>query len=265
MEAKEFGKENSRKILLIPGNMMSRRQFRNVVPILKNDFHVIAISTDGYDGVTEFLDTEKSAESIETYIADNLGSHIDLVFGESFGSATAGLLFHRQKVKIDSIIMNGPQYMNLGLLSGLLKRIIPRNQYRLIEKVRSGRESGKMPLLLKLYTRADDANMLKMFEAMPDNITLKTLQNCTNESLCLYGTIDSFEPDPDAKVSVWHGAKEPNMKTALKKLRRAFPNLEDHPFEGMGHGDIIGHPELMAEEIKKFADRQLFVCSTKAN
>ena len=255
MLAKEFGQENSRKIVLIPGNMMSWEQFRNVIPILKKDFHVIAVSTDGYDETTEFTTTEKSAESIERYIAENLDSHIDLVFGESFGSATTGIMFHRQKVNIDSIIMNGPQYMNLGVFTGLIKRIIPKNQYNLIQKIKSGRESGKMPLMLKLYTRADDENMLKMFEAMPGDITLKTLQNCTDESLRLYEVIDKFEPDPNAKVSIWYGAKEPNMKKALEKLRRAFPAMEDHPFEGMGHGDIIGHPEMMAEEIRKFIER----------
>jgi len=94
-----------------------------------------------------------------------------------------------------------------------------------------------------------------MFEAMTGDITLKTLQNCTDESLHLYDVIDQFEPDPHVKVSIWHGAKEPNMKKALEKLRRAFPAMEDHPFEGMGHGDIIGHPELMAEEIRKFIER----------
>jgi len=45
------------------------------------------------------------------------------------------------------------------------------------------------------------------------------------------------------------------MKKALEKLKRAFPAAEDKPFEGMGHGDIIGHPEIMAEEIKKFIER----------
>ena len=33
MQAKEFGKEHERKIVLIPGNMMSWRQFKNVIPI----------------------------------------------------------------------------------------------------------------------------------------------------------------------------------------------------------------------------------------
>lgn len=162
------------------------------------------------------------------------------------------MLFHRQKARIGSLIMSGPQYMRLGVFTELTKTIIPKNQYGLVQKVKSGRESGKMPLMLKLYTRADDDNMLKMFEAMPENITLKTLQNCMDEALRLYEVIDQFEPDPNAKVSVWHGAKEPNMKKALVKLRRAFPAMGDRPFEGMGHGDIIGHPEVMADEIKKF-------------
>lgn len=256
MQAKEFGKEHDRRIVLIPGNMMSWRQFKNVIPMLEKDFHVIAVSTDGYDERTDFTTAEKSAESIEDYVAGHLqDSRIDLVFGESFGLATAGMLFHRQKARIGSLIMSGPQYMRLGALTGLVKRVIPKNQYGLVQKVRSGREGGRMPLMLKLYTRADDENMLKMFEAMPDNITLKTLQNCMEEALRLYEVIDRFEPDPDAKVSVWHGAKEPNMKKALEKLRRAFPAMEDRPFEGMGHGDIIGHPEVMAEEIKKFMER----------
>lgn len=255
MEAVEFGRGNSKKIVLIPGNMMSWRQFEKVIPELEKDFHVIAVSTDGFDGKSDFTVTESSAVSLEKYIEEKLNGHIHLVFGESFGSATAGIIFHRQKVKVDALIMNGPQYMNLGILNKVILNTIPNNQHRLVRKVKEGRKSGKMPLMMKLYTRADDANMLEMFKAMPDNISLNTLRNCMSEALKLYDIIDTFEPDPDAKVSVWYGAKEPNMKTAVKKLLRAFPNAENHPFEGMGHGDIIGKPELMAVEIKKFMER----------
>ncbi|MBR3313948.1 MAG: alpha/beta hydrolase [Atopobiaceae bacterium] len=256
MQAREFGRGHNRRIVLIPGNMMSWRQFKDVIPMLEKDYHVIAVSTDGYDEKTEFTTTDKSAESIEKYLADHLRDpRVDIVFGESFGAATAGMLFHRQKVRIDSLIMSGPQYMRLGVFTEPLRRIVPKSQYGLVQKVRSRREGGKMPLMLKLYTRVDDDNMLKMFEAMPDNITPRTLRNCMDEALRLYEVIDQFEPDPNAKVSVWHGAREPNMKKALEKLRRAFPAMEDRPFEGMGHGDIIGYPEVMAEEIKKFMER----------
>ena len=251
MLAQEFGKQNEIKILLIPGNMMSWRQFEHVIPLLEKDYHVIAISTDGYDEKTTFTTAEASAETVEDYIREHLNGAVDLVFGESFGCATAGLLFHRRKVKCGSLILSGPQYMSLGPLNGLLKAIIPRNQYKLLGKI-SGQK--KLPRLLKLYTKTDDEKLIWQFSAVPKNISLETLQNCTNEALKLYETIDSFTPDLQAHISVWYGAKEPNMKTALQKLKRAFPNAEDHPFAGYGHGEIIAHPDVMATEIRRFME-----------
>ena len=50
MDVHEFGKENPLKIVLIPGNMMCWRQFEPVIPLLEQKYHIIAISTDGYDG-----------------------------------------------------------------------------------------------------------------------------------------------------------------------------------------------------------------------
>ena len=251
MHVQEFGKENSRKIVLVPGNMMSWRQFEHVIPLLAKDFHVITVSTDGYDGTgeTTFTTSAASAEKLEAYIRDHLDSHVDMIFGESFGSATAGTLFHRQRVQADSLILSGPQYMSLGIFNGFVTKVIPHNQYRLYNKIQ-GRK--KLPWLLKLYTRIDDESLLAQFSATPKNITLQTLQNCAKEGLQLYRDIDAYAPDPEAKVAVWYGEKEPNMKKAVKKLRRAFPAMEVHPFEGLGHGEIIAHPVIMAEEIRKF-------------
>lgn len=255
MNAQEFGTQNSTKIVLIPGNMMCWKQFEQVIPLLEKDYHVIAISTDGYDGIgqTTFTTAEASAEKLETYIREHLGGQVDMVFGESFGCATAGVLFHRKKVTVGSLIMNGPQYMNIGILNGLMSAIIPRNQYRLLYSIQ---ERKKLPWLLKLYTRTDDEKLLNQFRNVPPAISLDTLKNCTRESLALYEQIDRFEPEPEARVSIWYGAKEPNMKKAVKKLKRAFPNAEDHPFEGLGHGEIIAHPDWMAREIEAFMSKE---------
>ena len=251
METCEFGKENARKIVLIPGNMMCWRQFERVIPLLEKDFHVTAISTDGYDGTgeTTFTTVEASAEKLEAYISDRLGGQVDLLFGESFGCATAGTLFHRQRVKADSLILSGPQYLNLGIFNAFVTSVIPGNQFRLCRKLQ---ERKTLPFLLKLYTRADDEALLRQFAAVPPNISQETLRNCARESLRLYEEIDRYEPDPSARVAVWHGAKEPNMKKAVQKLQRAFPNAEVRPFAGFGHGEIIAHPELMAGEIRRF-------------
>ncbi len=254
MEVREFGKENSRKIVLIPGNMMSWRQFAKVIPLLEKDFYVIAVSTDGFDGTgeTTFTTASASAEKLEKYIQDHLDGHVSLIFGESFGSAAAGTIFHRQRVQADSLILSGPQYMNLGIFNCFVTKVIPRNQYRLYNRIQ---DRKKLPWLLKVYTRSNDESLIALFSATPENISLETLQNCAKEGLQLYRDIDAYVPDPDAKAAVWYGAKEPNMKKAVQKLKRAFPALEIHPFEGFGHGEIIAHPELMAEEMKRFMNR----------
>jgi pimeloyl-ACP methyl ester carboxylesterase len=251
MKVYEFRKEHNRKIVLIPGNMMCWKQFEDVIPLLEKEFHVIAVSTDGYDGTgeTTFSTAEASAEVLERYIREHLNGEIDLVFGESFGCATAGMLFHRQRVKVGSMILSGPQYMKLGPMTGLMAAIIPRNQYRLLYNIQKRK---KLPWLLKLYTRTDDEKLLAQFRNVPQNISFATLKNAMDEALRLYETIDTFPPDLSARVAVWYGAKEPNMKTALKKLNRAWPNLEEHPFPGFGHGEIMAHPGLMAEEIVCF-------------
>ena len=104
MEVQEFGSDNSIKIVMIPGNMMRWKQFEHVIPLLEQDYHVIAISTDGYDGTgqTTFTTAEASAEKLENYIREHFEGRVDLVFGESFGCATAGMLFHRKKAKVGS-------------------------------------------------------------------------------------------------------------------------------------------------------------------
>ncbi|MDO4351136.1 MAG: alpha/beta hydrolase [Eubacteriales bacterium] len=253
MEAYEFGKNNAKKILLIPGNMMCWKQFKDVIPLLEKNYHVIAISTDGYDGKgTTFTTALSSAEIVEDYIKDNLEGHINLVFGESFGSATAAELFNRQRVRIDSLILSGPQYMRMGALTGILERVIPKNQYKLVKNIAAAKKAGKMPLMLKLYTRASDETLFEEFNGLAENISLETLKNCTSEGLKLYSEIERFEIRPEAHVSIWYGEKEPNMKKALKILTRIYPNAEVHPFPGMGHGEIIGHPDIMAHAINEF-------------
>lgn len=60
---------------------------------------------------------------------------------------------------------------------------------------------------LFLHFRAVCCKM-KMFRATAENVSLETLQNCKNEALHLYTDIAGLDKRPDAKMIVWHGAKE---------------------------------------------------------
>ena len=144
MEIKEFGKENPQKIVLIPGCMMCWKQFDTLIPYLAKRYHVIAVSTDGFDGSrdTAFTTAENSAKKLAGFIKEKLDGNVQLVFGESFGSATAVMLFNDKSIRADSLIINGPQYMDIGPFTKLLAYIIPRNQYRMLGKMKNAGKNG---------------------------------------------------------------------------------------------------------------------------
>lgn len=252
MEAVEFGAGGAGTILLIPGNMMTWHQFDELIPLLATNHHVIAVSADGYDGRTTFTTAEESAQHVEDWLLAHGINTVDLVFGESFGSATAAMLFLRRHIEVHSMILNGPQHMSLGPLNTLISWYIPRNQHRLLNNVAEAKATGHFPWLLKAYTRSSDASLARMFQPMAENISLETLQNAMSEALLLYDAIGSYPPDATARIVVWRGAKEPNMRGALRRLRKVFPALEDHPFPGLGHGEVLLNPGLTAAEIEAF-------------
>ena len=80
MEIKEFGREHEKKIVLIPGCMMCWKQFDKVIPFLARRYHVIAVSTVGFDGTgeTTFTTAEKMAEKLAAYISENLDGNVQL-------------------------------------------------------------------------------------------------------------------------------------------------------------------------------------------
>ena len=92
--------------------------------------------------------------------------------------------------------------------------------------------------------------MQTMMSRIPDNISLESVRATWAAGLYLYRT--DFPVQPEAQVACWYGEKEGHMKKAIEHLRRAYPRLTVRSFPGFGHGDIINHPALLAQELEKF-------------
>lgn len=41
----------------------------------------------------------------------------------------------------------------------------------------------------------------------------------------------------------------------IKHLKRAFLNMEIHPFKGLGHGEIMTQESLLVRELKTFIEK----------
>lgn len=254
----EFGKANRKTILLLPGNMMTHRQFEHIAPLLAENHHVITVSFDGFDetGETTYTTARDQAEKLAVFIREKLGGRIDLVLSESLGGAPAAFLTRCADISIGGLIMDGASYWDLGILNPIAKATLYKIPYGVVAKAR---EKGQlvMPRWLLKSMGLTQEEINAMTHQMCLSVSAKTLKATFIEGIELYNHMATWEPRTDIPVACWYGENEANMKMAVKIMRKAFPNVTVRSFPGMGHGELVTHQEKFAEEIVSFIRENL--------
>lgn len=253
MKFYEFGKENSKTIMLLPGNMMTHRQYELLVPMLEDKYHVITVSFDGFDetGETTYTTAKNQAEKLAAFIRERLSGRIDLVLSESLGGAPAVYLTKSKTISIGGIIMDGASYWNLGILNPIAKSTLYKIPYGIVSKAK---DTGKftMPGWLLKSMGLTQEEMDSITHQMCLSVSAETLKATFAEGIELYNHVEKWEPRTDIPIACWYGEKESNMKKAIKALKKAFPNIEVHPFADMGHGELVGDEKRFIREMETF-------------
>lgn len=257
MKIYEFGSSSNKSIMCLPGNFMTHRQFEKIVPILEKEYYVLTVSFDGYDETrqTTYTTAEEQANKLVKYIRENLNGKIDLVYAESLGSIPAAFLTRHHDLKIGGIILSGAEYMNYGIFNKLAINLFSPMTYKWMTRILKSGEV-KFPAFLKIKMGITDEVFQPMLKQACQNLTLETTKATFWEAVKMYPEyMSTWEPNHHIRIACWYGEKEMNMKKAIKNLKRAFPNIEIHPFKGFGHGEIMAHESLLVEELKKFMER----------
>lgn len=230
--------------MLLHGNLMCWRQFEDVIPLLEKTYRVYAVSFDGFDGTgeTTYTTAQEQAGKLETYITENCGGQLDILFAESLGCGPAILLKASPRVQIDRMILSGAEYLDFGILNKRLLKIMPQKQYR------TAREKS-MPTWALRFVGQTEQGMKIMLNRILDHVSLESIRATWAVGLYLYRI--PLPPQPDAQVACWYGEKEGNMKKAIQKLRKVYPRLTISCFPGFGHGEIINHPALLVSELER--------------
>lgn len=247
MEIKKTGNPNGKSVMLLHGNLMCSKQFRELIPLLEKDCTVYAVSFDGFDGTgkTTYTTAEDQAEKLADYIEKNCGGRLDMLFAESLGCGPAVVLSSMMRVMLEHMILGGPEYLDFGILNESLLKIMPQKQYK------TAKEKTMPSWALKFMGQTEEG-FSKMMSCIPDNISLESIRATWKVGLYLYRKDTPVQPD--AKVACWYGSKEGHMKKALKKLKAAYPKLTTYCFEG-GHGEIINRPQELASQLMKFMEQ----------
>lgn len=123
MTFKELGKENGKKLMLLPGTCCNwETNFGTVIDKLAEKYHLICVNYDGFDGGDEiFSDVITVTEKIEKYIKDNHNGRIDGAIGSSLGGSFVAQLIQRENVHIDHAIMGSSDFDQSGKLMAKLQ------------------------------------------------------------------------------------------------------------------------------------------------
>ena len=123
MKYYEYGKENERTVMLLPGTCCNVScNFSQVIPLLAEHFRVIGVDYDGFDGSgTEFPGMLAVTAKIERFVQKKLGGQVDIIYGSSLGGSFAGLLVQRKNIHIEHAIIGSSDLDQSGKISAFLQ------------------------------------------------------------------------------------------------------------------------------------------------
>ena len=256
MKFYEFGKENEKTIMLLPGNLMTHRQYEKLVPMLDNKYHIITVSFDGFDetGETTYTTAEEQANKLAKFIKENLNGRIDLVYAESLGGCPATYLTRIKDISIGGIIISGTSYWNLGIFNNFARKTLYKIPYKFMSKAKKDGTLNLPNWLLKSMGRSNE-ELQSMLSQMCVDVTSQTMYATFSEGIDFYLNVAKWEANTSIPFACWYGEKESNMKKAIKELKRAFPNIEIHSFKGLGHGEIVNNEDILIKELEIFMNK----------
>ena len=104
MTFEEFGTENEKTLMLLPGTACTWQiNFGQVKEELEKKYHLICVNYDGFDGnkSVSFPGMITVTKKIEKYIKKEHGGRVDGAYGSSLGGSFVGQLIQRNIIHID--------------------------------------------------------------------------------------------------------------------------------------------------------------------
>lgn len=252
MKFYEFGAGNPKTILLLPGTKCHwKNNFGQVIPLLEKDFHVIAVSYDGFDETeqTTYPDTLTETAKIEAYVREHFNGALDVAYGCSLGGSFVGLLIARQNIHISHGILGSSDLDQAGKLSARLNQALTNPlAYRCL---RRGALPGWMEKLMVRSLGADYTRAaLKMMGIGGVDMSFVSRQSCFNQdySDCITPLPEQIGV-PGTKVHIFYALKM--GKKYEKRYRKHFKDPDIRRYDLEHEELLLCCPEKWVEEVRK--------------
>ena len=261
MTITEFGKENERTFLLIPGTSCTWEiNFQLLTEPLAREFRVLCMNCTGFDGGNEIFDTmTDETKRIEDYVLERHNGHLTAVYGSSMGGSFASLLAQRRRIHIDHVFIGSSDLdqaspfmakIETALVSAMLKWMTKHPEKALDMMGKAGRAKG-MPMgeedaAKSGLDRDFMQHMMQGYMNILGDIDIRSIRNQFYSDLVT--KVDDGIDIPGTVIHVFH-SKEMGDKY-LKRYYQHYAKPDIIPFD-LGHEGWLGDPELMIETFNR--------------
>jgi pimeloyl-ACP methyl ester carboxylesterase len=244
MKLIEYGKENSRTVLLLHGGGLGWWSYRAIAEALAKDFRVVIPTLDGHGGADRpFVSIEENAVEIIDYIDREHSGKVDFIGGLSLGGQIlCEMLSLRPDICDAAIIESASVIPSPKWISSLIKPTMDMS-YSLISKKWFAKWQFKY-----LHIRED-----LFTEYFKDTVKIaKDDMTAFLKASIEYGLKPSMS-ETRAKVKVTAGGKEQrDIIRSAEVIRDAIPGSELVIKNGLYHGEwSINHPDDYAATVRK--------------
>ncbi|MDO5718990.1 MAG: alpha/beta hydrolase [Tissierellia bacterium] len=248
MYIKEYGIENEKKMLFLPGAFSDYSWYIPVVELLSEQWHIFLVIYDGYHEPYEksFISVEHTIDEIIDFIEKKYDQEFDIVYGLSMGGAIANLIYAYDRLKINTLIIDGG--VSPYRLPYILTRLILMRDILGMKILRSSKKIMKMafPPDRWLYPWEDEEEAYDESIRFMNRLSHDTIKNCFDS--CNNYTMPDELPKNDTKIYLLYGELErKDMALDIKYFRKIYPKAIYEEFADTDHGELstIKYKEFM--------------------
>ena len=231
MQFHAFGDKKNKTILALHGMLCDWQKFRELLKPLEETYYVIYPAMTGcYDGSDDFVSFAKECEHIEEYVTANFGGELYAVWGVSQGATVLTELLARNKLHIESAILDGVYLAHQGKWCAKLGL----KAFLKMQK-NGGQISKGMQMASKLMGLGKEelAEYSLMFlGSNKESMRANLIENYTYH-------VNEDIGKTETKVYLWCGRKEPYAIKSHEVLKKYLKNHEERIWPNVGHGVML--------------------------
>lgn len=252
MTIHEYGIDKEAVIVLIHPSAVMWDYFDYVIPLLKEDYHLIIPALPGYDEENsneDFTSVEEIADSLAKWLISHEIKTIDILYGCSMGGSIVLKMLADRQVSVKNAICDGG--ITPYQLPWLVTRFIAVKDFLMI----SMGKIGGLRLLEKAfstdeYSKEDLKYISRVLHFISYKTIWRTFDSCNNYAM------PRHMPKYQGRFQYWYGEKEAKDRAwDIKYVKNHVPHAEFIKFKNIGHASMASlYPQEMVKRFKLCID-----------